>query len=60
VFLAIDSEAVKFALDEVCGEVGVEVLLDAQVVRAERDGGLIRQVTYHDHIGDHRRREGVR
>src|SRR6202790_1136070 len=53
VFLAIDTEAVKFALDEVCGEVGVEVLLHAQVVRAERDGGLIRQVTYHDHNGDH-------
>src|ERR1700730_17845775 len=53
VFLAIDSEAVKFALDEVCGEVGVEVLLHAEVVRAERDGGLIRQVTYHDHNGDH-------
>src|ERR1700737_832932 len=57
VFLAIDSEAGKFALDEVCGEVwgegGVEVLLHAQVVRAERDGGLIRQVTYHDHNGDH-------
>jgi hypothetical protein len=53
VFLAIDSEAVKFALDEVCGEVGVEVLLHAQVVRAERDGGLIRQVTYHDHNGNH-------
>jgi FAD dependent oxidoreductase len=53
VFLVIDSEAVKFALDEVCGEVGVEVLLHAQVVRAERDGGLIRQVTYHDHNGDH-------
>jgi hypothetical protein len=53
VFLAIDSEAVKFALDEVCGEVGVEVLLHAEVVRTERGGGLIRQVTYHDHNGDH-------
>jgi hypothetical protein len=41
--------SVKFALDEVCGEVGVEVLLHAEFVRAERDGGLIRQVTYHDH-----------
>ncbi len=36
VFLAIDSEAVKFALDEVCGEVGVEVLLHAEFVRAAR------------------------
>src|ERR1700680_5073714 len=53
VFLVIDSEAVKFALDEVCGEVGVEVLLHAQVVRGERDGGLIRQVSYHDRNGAH-------
>src|ERR1700680_2011316 len=53
VFLAIDTEAVKFALDEVCSEVGAEVLLHAEVVRAERDGGLIRQVTYHDRNGAH-------
>ncbi len=53
VFLVIDSEAVKFALDEICGEAGVEVLLHAQVVRAERDGGRIRGVTYHDHNGGH-------
>jgi hypothetical protein len=53
VFLVIDSEAVKFALDQVCGEAGVEVLLHADVVRAARDGGLIRSVTFHDHNGDH-------
>lgn len=53
VFVVIDGEAVKFALDEVCGESGVEVLLHAHVVRAVRDGGLIRTITYHDHNGDH-------
>ena len=53
VFLVIDSEAVKFALDEICGEAAVEVLLHAHVVRAARDGGLIRGVTYRDHNGGH-------
>jgi hypothetical protein len=53
VFLAFDAEAVKFVLDEICGEAGVETLLHAHVVRAERDGGLIRSVTYHDHNGGH-------
>jgi hypothetical protein len=53
VFLTIDSEAVKFVLDEICGEAGVDVLLHAQVAHAVRDGGLVRSVTYHDHNGDH-------
>ncbi len=53
VFLVIDGEAVKFALDEICAEASVEVLLHAQVVRATRDSGVIRSVTYHDHNGDH-------
>jgi FAD dependent oxidoreductase len=53
VFVAIDSEAVKLVLDEICAEAGVEVLLHAQVIGAVRDGGLIRSVTYHDHNGGH-------
>src|SRR6202165_1151794 len=53
VFLAIDTEAVKFALDEICGEVGVEGLLHAAVLHTERPGGLLRQASYHDHNGDH-------
>src|SRR5260370_20260619 len=53
VFLAIDSEAVKFALDEVCGEVGVEAPLHAAVVRAARDGAPIRQFTDHRHNCGH-------
>jgi hypothetical protein len=52
-FMLLDSEAVKFALDQVCAEAGVEVILHAMVVGAERDGGLVRSVTYHDHNGDH-------
>ncbi len=53
VFLVIDSEAVKFVLDDVCLAAGVDVLLHATVVRAERSGGLIHSITYHDHNGDH-------
>jgi hypothetical protein len=53
VFLVIDSEAVKFVLDQVCEEAGVEVLLHAHVVRAVRDGDLMRSVAYHDHNGAH-------
>ena len=53
VFLVIDSEAVKFVLDDVCLEAGVDVLLHATVVRAARCGSLIHSITYHDHNGDH-------
>lgn len=53
VFVTIDSEAVKFVLDEVCAEAGVDVLLHAHVMRAKRDGALVRGVTYHDRNGDH-------
>src|SRR6202049_3184882 len=53
VFMLLDTEAVKFVLDSVCEDAGVDVLLHAQMVRAERSGGRIRSVTYHDHNGDH-------
>ena len=53
VFVTIDGEAVKFALDQVCAEAGVEVLLHAHVIRAARDGTLVRGVTYHDRNGSH-------
>ncbi len=52
-FMLIDSEAVKIVLDRVVEEAGVEAILHAQMIRAERDGGLVRSVTYHDHNGDH-------
>jgi hypothetical protein len=52
-FMLLDTEAVKFALDQVCDESGVEVILHAMVTQAERAGGLLRSITYHDHNGDH-------
>lgn len=52
-FMLLDTEAVKFALDQVCEAAGVDVVLHAMMVRAERDGTLVRSVTYHDHNGDH-------
>ncbi|UAJ10497.1 FAD-dependent oxidoreductase [Glacieibacterium megasporae] len=52
-FLLLDCEAVKFACDQVCAEAGVDVLLHAATVRAQRDGGVLKTVTYHDHNGDH-------
>jgi len=54
VFVVIDPEATKRALDEVCRESHVDVLLHAFVGSAERDGGRIAAVTYHDHGGAHR------
>jgi len=52
-FLLLDTEAVKFVLDQVCEDAGVDVLLHSTVTFAERDGGPIRSVRYHDHNGDH-------
>jgi FAD dependent oxidoreductase len=52
-FVLLDSEAVKYALDTVCEQAGVDVLLHAQVTNAERDRNLIAAVVYHDHNGDH-------
>jgi hypothetical protein len=54
VFVVIDPEATKRALDEICRENKVDVLLHAFVGSAERDGGRIASVTYHDHGGAHR------
>jgi len=54
VFVVIDPEATKLALDEICRENNVEVLLHAFVGSAERDRDRIVSVTYHDHGGAHR------
>jgi hypothetical protein len=59
VFLVIDPEAVKIALDEVCREAGAEVLLHALVTGARREGGRIRAVTYHDRNGAHEIQAGA-
>jgi hypothetical protein len=53
VFVVIDPEATKRALDEICNENGVEVLLHAFVAGAERDGNVIRSITFYDHGGAH-------
>ncbi|MDX6346797.1 MAG: hypothetical protein QOF84_1587 [Streptomyces sp.] len=53
VFMLLDTEAVKYALDTVCADAGVDVLLHAPLVRTDRDGDLVRSVVYHDHNGDH-------
>jgi hypothetical protein len=55
VFVVIDPEATKRALDEICRDNHVDVLLHALVGSAERDGDRIAAVTYHDHGGAHRR-----
>jgi len=51
VFVVIDPEATKRALDEICLENNVDVLLHAFVGSAERN--RIASVTYHDHGGAH-------
>ena len=53
VFVVIDPEATKRALDEICNENRVEVLLHAFVASAERDGNVIRSITFCDHGGAH-------
>src|ERR1700676_1875948 len=52
-FMLLDTEAVKFALDPLWHESGVEVILHAIVTHAERVGGLLSSISYHDHNGDH-------
>lgn len=54
VFVVIDPEATKRALDEICQENKVDVMLHAFVGSAERDRDRIVSVTYHDHGGAHR------
>jgi hypothetical protein len=53
VFVVIDPEATKLALDEICRENKVDVLLHTFVSSAERDGDRIASVTYQDHGGAH-------
>jgi thioredoxin reductase len=53
VFVVIDPEATKRALDEICLENNVDVLLHAFVGSTERDRNRIASVTYHDHGGAH-------
>ncbi|MGQ9367539.1 FAD-dependent oxidoreductase [Azospirillum sp. ST 5-10] len=51
VYVVFDPEALKAVLDEVCACAGVEVLLGAGLIGADRAGGRITAVTYADHAG---------
>ncbi len=53
VFVVFDPEGVKRALDEICTEAGVEVLLHALVFRADREGDAIARIHFADHAGEH-------
>lgn len=53
VFVIFDPEAVKRALDEVCREAGVDVLLHAFVSGADREENAVTRVHYADHSGVH-------
>ena len=53
VFVVFDPEAAKRALDEICEEAGVEILLHAKVHGAASNAGGITGVRFCDHQGDH-------
>ncbi|MDF1726258.1 MAG: FAD-dependent oxidoreductase [Sulfitobacter sp.] len=51
VFVPFDGEALKFVLDELAGEAGVEVLFGSFVSAARRDAGRLAEVTLATHGG---------
>jgi hypothetical protein len=53
VFVIFDPEGAKRALDEVCQEAGVDVLLHAFVSSADREGDSVGRVRFADHSGLH-------
>ncbi len=53
VFVVFDPEAAKCALDEVCAEAGVDVLLHAFVMGADRNGDAVARVRFANHAGVH-------
>ena len=54
VFVVFDPEGVKRVLDGLCHDAGVDVLLQAFVTAATRDGRRIVDISYADHAGTHR------
>ncbi len=54
VFVVFDPEAVKRVLDDLCLEAGVAVFLHAFVSAATRQGDRVVDVSYQDHVGQHR------
>src|SRR5882762_8372844 len=53
VFVIFDPEAAKRALDEVCVEAGVDILLHAFVFRADREDDTVARLRFADHSGAH-------
>ena len=53
VFVVFDPEAAKRALDEVCAEAGVDVLLHAFVMDADREDNEVARVRFANHAGVH-------
>jgi hypothetical protein len=54
VFVVFDPEGVKRVLDALCHDAGVDVLLQAFVTEATREGQRIVDISYADHGGLHR------
>ncbi len=54
VFTCFDPEALKLVLDREVAAAGVEPILHAQIIAAERRGGRIESVTWQDRRGPHR------
>ncbi len=53
VFGVFDPEAAKRALDEICAETGVDVLLHAFVMGADREDNTVARVRFANHAGVH-------
>ncbi len=52
-FVVFDPEAVKYTLDALCAEAGVDVLLHAFVTGATREGDQVTDGTFQDHARAH-------
>src|ERR1700694_4742947 len=53
VAVLIEPESVKYVLDKLCKQAGVQVCLHTMLVSATRNGNRISSVTLHDHQGTH-------
>src|SRR6202140_5504062 len=53
VAVLIESESVKYVLDQLCKHAGLQVCLHTMFLSATRNGNHITSVTLHDHQGNH-------
>src|SRR6202166_748224 len=53
VAVLIEPESVKYVLDQLCKDAGVQVSLHTMFLSATRNGNDITSVTLHDHGGNH-------